>query len=160
MVTLHCAVTKNGRDIKPETIRKWHVEERGFRNLGYHYIVQPSGQVHSRKTHPWMRGLTECGAHVRSWNKLKDGSLNIGVCFPGETRFTLAQFWGFKDVVDDLRQTYNIEYNNVRCHYQMSSKKTCPNIEIVDLMCFLFTGDHKYIETYLIKESKHGFKNR
>ena len=95
-IILHCADTRPewmaGRPIaeKVAEIRRWHVQERGWRDIGYHRIVDRDGAVAPG------RRETEIGAHVEGHNR---GT--IGICMlggygasaddPFEKNFTGAQ---------------------------------------------------------------------
>ena len=71
-IILHCAATKEGRDIKTETIKSWHVKGNGWSDIGYHYVIELDGTV--KKGRPMHRS----GAHTKGHNT---GS--IGVCYVG-----------------------------------------------------------------------------
>ena len=43
---IHCSATREGQDISIDTIRKWHVEENGWSDVGYHYVVDLEGRIH------------------------------------------------------------------------------------------------------------------
>ena len=43
-IILHCSATQEGKNIKTETIRKWHLK-RGWRDIGYHFVVLLDGTV-------------------------------------------------------------------------------------------------------------------
>ena len=44
-IIIHCSATPEGRDVTVDTIRQWH-KQRGFRDVGYHYIIYRDGSVH------------------------------------------------------------------------------------------------------------------
>jgi N-acetylmuramoyl-L-alanine amidase len=68
----HCAATQEGHDVKIETIRKWHVEDRGWSDIGYHYVIELDGTVKTG------RPLIRAGAHVQNHN-----AHSIGICYVG-----------------------------------------------------------------------------
>ena len=70
-IVVHCAATPEGRDISVATIRKWH-KERGFRDIGYHFIIYRDGSIHAG------RPVSQSGAHARGHNKN-----SIGICYIG-----------------------------------------------------------------------------
>ena len=39
-IIVHCSATREGQDIPVETIKKWHVEGRGWSDIGYHFYVE------------------------------------------------------------------------------------------------------------------------
>jgi len=71
-VIVHCAATPEGRDVKTEEIKRWHTEERGWSDIGYHWVVELNGAV--------CEGRNESinGAHCRGHN-----SDSIGICYVG-----------------------------------------------------------------------------
>ena len=42
---LHCSATREGQDISVDTIRKWHVEGRGWSDIGYHFYIDINGKI-------------------------------------------------------------------------------------------------------------------
>ena len=38
-IIVHCTATPEGREVDVEEIRKWHVEERGWSDVGYHFTA-------------------------------------------------------------------------------------------------------------------------
>ena len=77
-IILHCADTRPewiaGRPIaeKVAEIRRWHVEERGWRDIGYHWVIDRNGAVAPG------RAETEIGAHVEGHN-----AGTVGICLVG-----------------------------------------------------------------------------
>lgn len=123
-VVVHCAATKPSMDIGATQIRKWHVEERNWRDIGYHFVIRRSGVIESG------RPITESGAHARGHNKN-----SIGICLVGgiseegkpDFNFTFTQLEALKDLVDDLEDEYGplqiIGHRDI-------SKKKCPNFDV------------------------------
>lgn len=77
-IIVHCSDTPPswmaGRDIADQRkeIRRWHVEERGWKDIGYHWIIGRDGRV------AMGRQETVIGAHVEGHN-----SGTIGICLIG-----------------------------------------------------------------------------
>lgn len=71
-VIVHCSATPAGRDVTAADIRRWHKEERGFADIGYHFVVRLDGRVECG------RRLSVAGAHCRGHN-----SRSVGVCYVG-----------------------------------------------------------------------------
>lgn len=71
MIIVHCSATPEGKDYTVDQIRKWHLD-RGFSDIGYHYVVYRDGSIH--------KGRAEriSGAHTSGYN-----SRSIGVCYIG-----------------------------------------------------------------------------
>jgi len=70
-IIVHCSATKEGQEIKAETIDQWH-KQRGWSGIGYHYVISLDGRIE------YGREITRQGAHVKGHNK---GS--IGICYIG-----------------------------------------------------------------------------
>lgn len=70
-IIVHCADTPEGRDDKAADIRRWH-KERGFNDIGYHYVVDLDGTIEPG------RDVTISGAHTTGHN-----ADSIGVCYIG-----------------------------------------------------------------------------
>ncbi|MCC8038198.1 MAG: N-acetylmuramoyl-L-alanine amidase [Bacteroidales bacterium] len=71
-IIVHCSATPAGRDVKMETIRCWHVDLNGWKDIGYHYVVELDGTVREG------RPEAETGAHCKGQN-----TCSIGVCYVG-----------------------------------------------------------------------------
>ena len=44
-IIIHCAATKPSMDIGIEEIRKWHVDQNGWDDVGYHFIIRRDGKL-------------------------------------------------------------------------------------------------------------------
>lgn len=143
-ITIHCAVTPNGKYINPEIIRQDHIKNRGFDNIGYHILLQPDGETQA------VRPLNEVGAHVAGHN-----TGNIGICLLGTDKFTIKQFDSLRYQIDSLIQCFNIKKWEIYTHNMFDTAikqaKTCPNISINKLLCWYYTGDMKTIENIILK---------
>ena len=123
-LTIHCAATPEGRDVKPETIAQWDIAK--FGQESYHHIVTLDGHDHVRLPD------TKRGAHVAKAN-----SGNIGVCYvggcdkqmrPKDTR-TEAQ----KITLQAIVAAYRVRYPGVvvRGHNEWPGvAKACPSFSV------------------------------
>lgn len=99
-IIIHCSATPEGRDVSVEDIRQWHVQ-RGFNDIGYHYVVYRDGSVHVG------RALRFVGAHCLGHN-----AHSVGICYiggvearslkPKDTR-TNEQKVALRKLIDELR---------------------------------------------------------
>ena len=148
-ITVHCADTPNGKIVPADEIRKWHLA-RGWNDIGYHLVIQPTGEVERG------RGLNEQGAHVEGAN---EG--NIGICLPGTDRFTARAFSTLRYQIDSIRMNYGISEHELYCHNQFKSAqeqgKTCPNMSINRLLAWYLLKDEKMIQPYLIEETSWNY---
>lgn len=124
-ISVHCAATPEGRDIKIDTINTWHVD-RGFDEVGYHYVIYLDGTIVEG------RDILKVGAHVRGHNRN-----SIGICYiggtdksgnPKDTR-TTEQLQAMEELVVRLINEYDIvaikghnDYPNVN--------KACPSFDV------------------------------
>lgn len=83
-VVIHCSASKDGKPKTREEIEREH-KARGFRTIGYHYIIEPNGTV------IFGRPENQVGAHVEGHN-----ANTIGVCLIGTKRFTKAAWASLK----------------------------------------------------------------
>ena len=102
-IIVHCSATPEGKDFTVQQIDAWH-RQRGFRCIGYHYVIYRDGSVH--------RGRPEdrVGAHCTGHN-----AHSIGVCYigglapdghtPADTR-TPAQRRALALLIRQLRTRY------------------------------------------------------
>lgn len=143
-ITIHCSVTPNGKYIDPEIIRKDHVNNRGFDNIGYHVLIQPDGEVQA------VRPLNEVGAHVAGHN-----TGNIGICLIGSEKFTIKQFDSLRYQIDSLIQCLSIKKWEIYTHNMFDTAikqgKKCPNIPINKALCWYYTGNMKTVEDIILK---------
>lgn len=68
---IHCSATPEGRFHNAKDIDRWH-KERGWKGLGYHYVILLDGTVEKG------RDESEVGAHT-----LRHNQSSIGICYIG-----------------------------------------------------------------------------
>jgi len=118
---------KSAKDVVKE-IRRWHTEERGWSDIGYHYVIHRDGDVAIG------RSIHRTGAHTRGANK---GS--IGVALVGgrggcaddkiQDNFTEAQIASLRKLLNQLNKDYPI--HKVAGHNEYASK-ACPCFSVKD----------------------------
>ena len=99
-----------------ESIRKAHLE-RGFGDVGYHFLIDPSGRVWAGRDLRWQ------GAHVKDQN---EG--NLGICIMGNyeiQRPNQAQLQSAQRFVAQAMRYYNVRVNAVYTHREMAPT-ACP----------------------------------
>ena len=125
-IIVHCTATPEGRDYPLDTIRQWH-KERGFSDIGYHYIVHLDGKIEDG------RDVNIAGAHCVGHN-----SHSIGVCYIGglsadgktakDTR-TPAQSMTLKSLLITLRKLYPTA--KIHGHRDFAAK-ACPSFDATE----------------------------
>ena len=127
MIVVHCAATKPSMDIGYKEIRKWHVEDNGWDDVGYHYIIKRDGTVEVARAEAFQ------GAHAPAVN-----SKSIAICLvvgmaedgDAENNFTLEQFLSLKDLIKKIKMTNpNIVEIVGHCDVQ-DNKPNCPGFNL------------------------------
>lgn len=122
-IIIHCSATPEMRHHDAKDIDRWH-RERGFRCIGYHYVILLNGIIQPG------RPESQAGAHTIGYN-----SNSIGVCFiggldlagkPKDTR-TPAQKKAMLELVKQLKQ----KYPNATIHgHREFANKACPCFDV------------------------------
>ena len=127
-IVIHCSATPSTMDIGVEKIREWHVDENGWDDVGYHYIIKrTNGELETGRDEAMQ------GAHA-----VKVNHRSIAICLIGgsdangkwENNFTDAQFITLKSLILDLLKRYEIkedfkQIKKIIGHYQIDNKKEC-----------------------------------
>ena len=71
-IIIHCSATREDQAIPVETIREWHVDGRGWSDIGYHFYIELDGSIKKG------RDIDKSGAHCKWHNRNY-----IGVCYCG-----------------------------------------------------------------------------
>ena len=122
---IHCSATREGQHIDVDTIRDWHVNGRGWSDIGYHYVIYLDGSIHPG------RPLERSGAHTKGHN-----STSIGICYiggvekdgktPKDTR-TLEQ----KAALDNLLFELTDQFHGATIHgHNEFANKACPSFDV------------------------------
>ena len=123
-IFIHCSATPEGRDIKMETIKSWHVKGRGWRDIGYHFVIELDG------TWKVGRPMEQMGAGVKGHNEH-----SIHVCYVGgldknkkakDTR-TQAQRETLNTIIGGLLK----EYPDASVHgHNEFANNACPSFDV------------------------------
>ena len=71
-IVIHCSATPSNMDIGVDKIRKWHVDDNGWDDIGYHYVIRRDGTLEIGRDEAMV------GSHARAVN-----GTSIGVCLIG-----------------------------------------------------------------------------
>jgi hypothetical protein len=115
-IIVHCSASDVAGHDNIDTIRKWHVEERGWKDVGYHFFIRKDGTIEKG------REVRIAGAHCKGHNHD-----SIGICLSGNLEFTSDQYIS----LGALLQILQIEYGDLDIypHNYFDSVKTCPNFD-------------------------------
>jgi N-acetylmuramoyl-L-alanine amidase len=92
--------TATDRDASVEAIRRFHVEERGWGNIGYHYVVEEDGSVQVG------RHESMVGAHAAGQNANSLGVAVVGDNTVPDQKWNDAQREALRDLLGDLLRRY------------------------------------------------------
>lgn len=135
-IFIHCSATKpqwminSTPDQKVAEIRRWHMQENGWKDIGYHFVIDRSGDVVAG------RSIERAGAHVRNHN-----ANSIGICLIGgwggattdqfEEHFTELQREALFKLLDDL--TPKFPDARIRGHNEVAAK-ACPCFNVSEFI--------------------------
>lgn len=123
LIVHHSASTLN---TTVRMIRSWHVHERGWADIGYHFIVLADGRIEQGRPLPYR------GAHARGANHD-----SIGICLVGnnpqpdnswtpEQVESLRRFWDAAQVLYPGIELYG--------HRDVASGTECPGLDVRELI--------------------------
>ena len=122
-IIVHCTATPECREIDITDVRRWHVEERGWSDVGYHFLVLLDGTIQEG------RPLERSGAHTKGHNHDSIGIAYVGgmdadMKLAKDTR-TEEQKESLVNLLCELKDTYGGE---IYGHRDFSSKE-CPSFD-------------------------------
>ena len=132
-IILHCTATPEGRDMTVEEIRRIHVQENKWKDIGYHYVIYRDGSVHEG------RDVDKAGAHTKGYNSNSIGVVYVGGMtadnrHPKDTR-TKEQRAALKALVKELKRLYPLA--SIHGHNEFAAK-ACPSFNVKkEFMLFL-----------------------
>ena len=118
-IIVHCSASKPKVDIGAAEIRRMHIKDNGWADIGYHYVIRLDGTVEKG------RAEYRQGAHCYGHNRH-----SIGVCYVGgvsqngentDTR-TPQQKESLRKLLDELCSRYHCEIHG----HNEYSHKDCP----------------------------------
>lgn len=124
-IVIHCSATPSSMDIGVDKIRKWHVDDNGWDDIGYHYVIRRDGTLEIGRDEAMV------GSHARAVN-----GTSVGVCLIGgsdsngkwKDNFAPIQFETLKSIILKLKDKYDIE--KIIGHYQIDDRKECPSFDV------------------------------
>ena len=129
---IHCTATRpdwmadNTSAQKVDEIKRWHVEDRGWSDIGYHYLIDRDGTVLEG------RPLERAGAHCIGHNKHSIGIALIGGHGAGQNDsfadyFTPQQDKALRNLIGDMGFKYPITH--IAGHNEFAAK-ACPGFQV------------------------------
>jgi len=124
IIVHHSGVDKNQT---VEQIRRYHVDVRGWDDIGYHYVIYRDGSIH--------KGRPEAiqGAHAFGRN-----ADSIGICLIGDKIITSKQTWALRNLIRAIMTRHEI--TSIERHHER-----CPSsaVDVERLQKELIDNQHK-----------------
>ena len=143
-IIVHCSATRPdwfaGKTLaaKVKEIKRWHVEDNGWSDIGYHFIIDRDGKIANG------RDISKAGAHVQQRN-----AKSIGICLIGghgssptdrfDGNFTSEQDAALRGLIEDLQGLHD-GIEKVTGHNDYASK-ACPGFKVSEWL----TGKSKSV---------------
>lgn len=125
-IILHCTATPEGKHFDVATIRRWHVKDRGWKDIGYHYVIYIDGSVHEG------RPIEKAGAHTSGHNADSIGIVYVGGCdakMKAKDTLNEAQETAMVNLIKALRE----EHGELSLHgHNEFAAKACPSFKVKD----------------------------
>ena len=125
-IVVHCSQTPKSMDIGVDKIAEWHIQQNGWEDVGYHWIIKRDGTIESARPED-MKGAHAPAANHRS----------IAICLIGgsqddgkgwENNFTNEQFESLKNKITDIQDRYEITH--IIGHRDVDDRKECPAFDV------------------------------
>lgn len=127
-IIIHCSATPKGVDYSAADIDRWH-RQRGFRKIGYHYVIKLDGTIEKGRLED------EMGAHTLGQNMN-----SIGICYIGglsedkeiaEDTRTEEQKTAIKGLIKSLKRKYEEKGIILTVHgHNEFANKACPCYDV------------------------------
>ena len=121
-IVIHCADTKSSMNVSVGDLRKWHVEERGWSDIGYHHFIKFDGSKHLCRDEKYQ------GAHCKTVN-----DKSIAICieggYEGINNFTDKQKISLMELIKAKKAIYK---NAAVVGHSHFDDKACPSFDVVE----------------------------
>ena len=120
-IVVHCSASKVTTNFTVKDLRRLHVDNYHWSDIGYHFYITKDGKIHS------CRPMSKIGVHARGYN-----AVSIGVCYEGglnargksaDTR-TPEQKESLIEVLSALKERF--PKAKIVGHYELGANKDCP----------------------------------
>jgi len=118
-IVIHHSASDNPKHDDIEVIRKWHVDERGWSDVGYHYFIKSNGDLQ------YGRPLWKVGSHCRGANMD-----SIGICLHGDKIFSREQYAELAQLCWQIQVLTEITDIKGHSFYDKKNKPNCPGFNV------------------------------
>tara|TARA_R110000822_G_scaffold130552_6_gene267144 strand:- start:467 stop:889 length:423 start_codon:yes stop_codon:yes gene_type:complete len=122
-IIIHCTATPEGRDVSLEEVTNWHTKERGWSDIGYHFLILLDGTIEEG------RPLERTGAHTRGQNWDSIGIAYVGGMSKDMKQSKDTRTAEQKDSLVDLLCQLKDSYSGVIYGHKNFSSKDCPSFD-------------------------------
>jgi len=123
-IIIHCTATPQGREVTKDDLKKWHIDERGWSDIGYHYFIDLKGCLYE------CRPLRRKGAHTKGQNLD-----SIGIAYAGGMSKDMSEVKDTrnenqKETLEKLLIKLKTKFpNSIIYGHRNFSKKQCPGFD-------------------------------
>ena len=141
-VILHCTATPKDRKLTVKEIRKWHVKQRGWEDIGYHFIIHQDGTIERGRNidkigaHTWGNnygsiGVAYCGGVEKKIKKSSDKEKpKSKTTIVSKDTMTKEQEFSFRNLFEMLEVIFG--ELKLRGHNDYNKAKDCPGFNMRD----------------------------
>lgn len=131
-IIIHCTAT--WPNVAPKAIKKFHIEENGWKDIGYHFIIDENGYI-------WRgRNVSEVGAHCAGRNTNSIGIAYIGGLNseqkPANT-MNKQQMISMYRLTESLKLAFGLTIDDIRMHNEFANK-ACPCFDKVQFKSMMY----------------------
>lgn len=122
-IIVHCTATKKEHNVTVDDLKQWHVIERGWKDIGYHFFIDLDGLMHE------CRPIEQTGAHTKGHN-----FDSIGIAYAGglgsDSAWHDTRSEKQKQTLEDALCYLKIQYPMARVYgHRDFSNKMCPSFD-------------------------------
>jgi N-acetylmuramoyl-L-alanine amidase len=85
-IVIHCSDTPPSMDIGAKEIKVWHVNERGFNDIGYHSVIRRDGTIEKGRDLTTVPAANGKGNNLNSFTICWVGGRKQGTTLPEDNR--------------------------------------------------------------------------
>ena len=126
-IVIHHSLTKDGKTVSAQAIRRYHMDVLGWTDTGYQFLVE---DINGRWEALIGRGLDKAGSHTRQQGMNRKA---IGVCLVGNFDIAPPQegmlLFTVNKVVVPMMKVFGISLEDIYPHRKFATYKSCPGVK-------------------------------